>query len=63
MLTEIEFRCDNCGEAHVRDILPMKHAIMGAALKLSRETNCCENPEYIDCSGPVDSLGFIYSKI
>ncbi|MFB6190625.1 MAG: hypothetical protein ABEJ91_03570 [Candidatus Nanohaloarchaea archaeon] len=60
-MTEIVFRCENCGYTRKLDVLPAKHSVLGAALKLSREEDCCEDPSYADSSGHVTSLGFIYN--
>lgn len=48
---EVEFRCLNCGNRVEKDILPMKHAVLGTIPAVNRDSTCCENPEYEDSEG------------
>ncbi|MFB6166878.1 MAG: hypothetical protein ABEJ62_01290 [Candidatus Nanohaloarchaea archaeon] len=57
---EIVFRCENCETTRKEDVLPAKHNVMGAALEITREAGCCDNPQYVDCSGHAGALGFFY---
>ena len=47
----VKFECVNCGISEDVNVLPGKHAVMGAAANLNRKSNCCEKPEYLDATG------------
>lgn len=45
---EIKFSCRNCGNQVEKEILPMKHAVIGILRKLDQEQDCCTDPSYRD---------------
>ena len=47
----VKFECVSCGVSEDVNVLPGKHALMGAAANLNRKSECCENPEYVDMNG------------
>lgn len=47
----IKFECVSCGISEDVNVLPGKHAVMGAAANLNRKSDCCGNPEYVDATG------------
>jgi len=47
----VKFECVSCGVSEDVNVLPGKHAVMGAAANLNRTSDCCENPEYVDAAG------------
>lgn len=47
----VKFECVSCGVSEDVNVLPGKHAVMGAAANLNRSSECCENPEYVDAIG------------
>ena len=47
----VKFECVSCGISENVNVLPGKHAVMGAAANLNRKSDCCNNPEYIDATG------------
>lgn len=48
---EAEFRCANCGNKVERNLMPWKHAVLGAIPSLNRRVSCCEEPDYEDTEG------------
>ncbi|MFB6175112.1 MAG: hypothetical protein ABEJ87_03980 [Candidatus Nanohalobium sp.] len=52
----VSFRCKNCGEETEEKIMPMKHAVLGAAYKINHKAECCASPEYIDRHGYVENM-------
>lgn len=55
-MKNVSFRCENCGKVIDRNILPMKHAVLGSAYKINQNSTCCEEPEYTDSYGYVESV-------
>lgn len=47
----VDFECTTCGEREEVDVLPGKHAVLGAASNLERKADCCHSPEYVDRKG------------
>jgi|AntDeeMinimDraft_6_1070357.scaffolds.fasta_scaffold00019_11 hypothetical protein len=47
----VKFECVSCGMSEDVNVLPGKHAVMGAANNLNRKSDCCKKPEYIDSTG------------
>ena len=47
----VKFECTTCGEREEVNVLPGKHAVMGAASNLNRTSKCCDHPEYVDAMG------------
>lgn len=48
---EAEFRCENCGNRVERNLMPWKHAVLGAIPAINRKNSCCETPDYEDLEG------------
>lgn len=46
----VKLECVNCGVSEEVNVLPGKHAVMGAASNLNRKSNCCQKPKYVDPS-------------
>lgn len=63
-MNEMKFRCINCGEVREKNIMPMKHAVLGTVYRINQEAGCCEAPQYTDDHGYVknrrsSSQGFL----
>lgn len=52
----VKFECATCGVSEDVNVLPGKHAVMGAAANLNRRSNCCRNPEYVDATGFKENM-------
>ncbi|MFB6181208.1 MAG: hypothetical protein ABEJ93_05005 [Candidatus Nanohalobium sp.] len=52
----LRFQCMNCGEQKKRDILNMKHAVLGCSYQLNRQAECCRRPNYRDREGFADKM-------
>jgi len=48
---EVKFRCVNCGKQVERNLMPWKHAVLGAIPEINRKNSCCEKPNYEDPEG------------
>jgi len=47
----VKFECEGCGASEKVNVLPGKHAVLGAAASLNRNSSCCRSPEYVDSTG------------
>lgn len=48
---KVVFQCRNCNAETEKDILPTRHAILGALSGVNRKATCCRKPDYEDLEG------------